>query len=794
MQGYEPLDISSLCNVGVDWVESEQRVPIPDWPPPAGDFPIGLHELHGIPFQIGQEGGTEPFVGFGLKGHREPVEIPIQRSVQWVIFAHRLLETHLHEGEMIGHEIAQYDFRFLDGKSTSVPIRERFEVSVVPTEWGQWPVLAVPDKADRLLARNEGRWGEFGFRLMDVDFVWPQWFVLWAWQNPFPTSELASVRIEPGDRPFIIAAITVSSLEEDPFGRGHRQPVIITVEDADQTTEEFDLSVLVDRGVSTYPYPLPYESEDQFLSDIFRGWGQAYSHRCDMSYIEIDARSSAMLRIKRGTGKERSVHWKDVVDTGTVEVSGTRIELVDKGKNWVHVTVLDEETEEPIPCRVHFRSPDGIPYQPYGHHNHLLSDKQTWNIDVGGDVRLGHVTYAYIDGKCQGWLPRGEVIVDVARGFEYEPVREAVNIDPDQRELILRLKRWVNMADNRWFSGDTHVHFLSTMGALLEGSGEGLDVVNLLQSQWGHHFSNTEDFIGHPVTIPGRNTVVYTSQENRQHILGHLILLGLKESIMPWCTGGADEAEMSGTLETTLCHWADECHEQDGTVIIPHFPVPNCEAAALIATGRADAVEMSWHDMYFHYEYYRYLNGGYKLPLVGGTDKMSAEVPVGINRTYVRLPEDEPFSYKSWCKHMREGHTFITTGPMLQLSVEGAQVGDTLRLSGDGGTLEVVAEAESILPIHTLEIIQEGKVVASAEEIRGARRLTLEAKIRVDHHSWLAARVGGPGYVESIRHFDMNRRGCYGAHLADLHCSGRRLVDVEYGDKSIYVNPASCWA
>ena len=29
---------------------------------------------------------------------------------------------------------------------------------------------------------------------------------------------------------------------------------------------------------------------------------------------------------------------------------------------------------------------------------------------------MGQISYAYIDGKCQGWLPRGEVIVDVARG------------------------------------------------------------------------------------------------------------------------------------------------------------------------------------------------------------------------------------------------------------------------------------------------------------------------------------------------------------------------------------------
>ena len=64
---------------------------------------------------------------------------------------------------------------------------------------------------------------------------------------------------------------------------------------------------------------------------------------------------------------------------------------------------------------------------------------------------------------------------------------------------------------------------------------------------------------------------------------------------MPWCTDGPSEAELGGTLETTMAHWADACHAQGGTVIIPHLPNPNGEPAALIATGRADAVEMIKH-------------------------------------------------------------------------------------------------------------------------------------------------------------------------------------------------------
>jgi hypothetical protein len=365
-------------------------------------------------------------------------------------------------------------------------------------------------------------------------------------------------------------------------------------------------------------------------------------------------------------------------------------------------------------------------------------------------------------------LPRGEVLVDVARGFEYEPLRTKVDIRPGQRELTLQLKRWTNMSAEGWFSGDTHVHFLSTLGAQLEAQGEDLNVVNLLQSQWGHLFTNLEDFLGRPVATADGRTIVYTSQENRQHILGHLILLGLQQPVMPWCSDGPEEAELGGTMETTLCHWADACHAQGGTVIIPHLPNPNCEPAALIATGRADAVEMLEHDMYYHIEYYRYLNGGYRLPLVGGTDKMTSDVPVGIYRTYVHIPPDEEFTYENWCKNLRLGRTFLSSGPILRFTVNGVQVGDTLYLSGNGGTVEVEAEAESILPIHTLEVVQEGDVVASAKEPDGARRLHLRAKLQVGRHTWLAARVSGPGYAQAMPHYDGWNRGIM-AHTSPIY-------------------------
>jgi hypothetical protein len=753
MSDYIPLDLSRWSTNDASTTSAEI----------AGQF--GQKVLRGLPFNISP-------IQFG-KEHNQLLEIPIESLARWVIVAHGLPNYFVLEGRSPGQVIANYHFYFQSEEPVVVPIRERFEIAFIPPHWdlhywGQPPFLAVPDRFDSLKPREAGRWEEIGFRQTEISSAWPERFFLWAWENPYPDREVSRLSIEPLGYAFQIGGVTLSSLAEHPFGCEPRRPVKITLTNPEQADQPFTLAVEVDRGVATYPYPLPRQDEELFLNDPLRGWGQEYSGHNSPAYAEIAALPSATLRLKSGENELAQARWGDVLEQGRAQTPAARIEVVEHGKNWVHVTVVDDETDQPIPCRVHFRSPEGIPYQPHGHHDHLLSDMNTWHLDVGGDLRLGHITYAYIDGKCQGWLPRGQVLVDVARGFEYQPLRTPVEIQPGQRELTLRLKRWANLNADRWFSGDTHVHFLSTTGAHLEAQGEDLNIVNLLQSQWGHLYTNTEDFVGRPVPTPDGRTIVYTSQENRQHLLGHLTLLGLKQPVMPWCSDGPDEAELGGGLETTLSHWADACHAQGGTVVIPHMPLPNGEPAALIAAGRADAVEMLIHAPYFHLEYYRYLNGGYRLPLVGGTDKMTADVPVGLYRTYVHIPPDEEFNYDNWCKYLRLGQTFLSSGPVLHFTVNGAQIGDTLHLPGNGGTVEIHAEARSIFPIHTLQIVQEGQVVDSVEEPHGTDRLSLKTHLSLNHHTWLSARVGGPGYDQAVPHFDGFRRGIM-AHTSPIY-------------------------
>lgn len=763
---YEPLPLHRYCNAGVELYrpdnlsrEGTYLQPLPPSPP------IGTQVFHGLPFQIGSENAEAPcFLGFGPDGLLDrPQSVPVGKTARHIIFAHAVLETQLWQGGPLGVEIAKYMFHYADGQSESVPIRERFEIGTIPLPWGQFPFLALPDQKHYLEDRYAGPWTRTGFRLTEVGWAIPQGYYLWAWENPRPEVPISEIEIQPGPQRFVLAAVTLSHLQEDPFPRQTRRPVTIHLKDRGKTDDP--LEVTVDRGVATYVYPLPKRPLDEIDTEM-AGFGAPSNEGGEPAYTEIAASPSATITVRSGEDALGNFNWGELERRGTLEESGVRLELVDPGRNWVRVRVTDSVTGEKLPCRIAFHSPEGIPYPPHGHHAPVFTNLDSWNVDIGGDLRLGQIAYAYIDGTCEGWLPRGRVLVDIACGYEYEPVRQWVEIEPGQQHLTLQLNRWIDMNAAGYYSGDTHVHFLSAQGAANEARAEGLNVVNLLQSQWGHLFTNTEEFTGRPHVSQDGQTIVYVSQENRQHMLGHISLLGLKTPVMPWASGGPSEGELGGGLEITLSHWADLAHAQGGTVILPHIPTPNGEPAALIATGRLDAVEMLDFLEFEHREYYRYLNAGYRLPLVGGTDKMSSNTPVGLYRTYARLEEGMAFDYDAWCRALRQGRTFLSGGPLLWLLVDGQEPGDEINI-GRGATLEIEATARSIFPIHSLQIIEQGRVVAETVSAGGSKTLKLKERLKFSGDSWLAARCAGPAYTARPHH-DARRRGIM-AHTSPVY-------------------------
>ncbi|MEE2659191.1 MAG: CehA/McbA family metallohydrolase [Candidatus Latescibacterota bacterium] len=774
---FAPLDLSGSLNAGTgNYALGGDRYLWPfggddtDATPLASSgFQSGECLFWGVPFHFAADDAERRFVIVSkAKGVDESVTIAVTATPRRILFAHACAPCNGHWATIDGASelLGAYRIRYADGSETEQPLRRRWEIHDTHVPWGHHPFLCrnsrnfhsvtVHDRAMPYGMAQVGTYDGYGTPKQPVpERPGHQGNDLMAWWvfdlESAPGTEIREIVLEAyGETPIVLGAITLCDEDSDPLAWPQRHTVAVTVGDSDEAP-----AVTMDRGVVVRQDEL-YQPAADFTTTDEAGWGVGGQRRRKGSHLEIHGSLKGKIQVDaEADGKQVAADfpWGEVLEEGVRTDGPVRIEVVGrKGIQWLHVKVEDEDTGEQVGCRVHFRSKQGVYLAPHGHQADV---NIAWFEDMGGDCKTNGVPYAYIDGTCQIELPVGTNYVEVVRGFEYEPTRQLIEIKHGQRHLTLKAKRLFDMKANGYYSGDTHVHFLSSQSSVLEAEGEDLNVVNLLASQWGRLFTSWEEFTGGLAPTSKENHLVYVSQENRQHVLGHISLLGLKDLVAPICTGGPNEDWVGGEIQVLMADWAEQCRAQGGLVIMPHMPSPDFENAANIVMGHADAAEMCWiwqGEQIGQGErgYYRWLNVGQKLPIVGGTDKMSNGRILGGSRTYARLADGEEFTYENWCKAVKCGNTFASTGAMIDLRVEGAEMGQEISLTGNGGTVEVEVTAFSAWPLSAVEIIVNGvpDVRETASE-QGQRSITFKHKLSTGKSCWVAARCWGPYYTDA---------------------------------------------
>lgn len=546
----------------------------------------------------------------------------------------------------------------------------------------------------------------------------------------------------------------------------------------------------IDLGTLGQVFALPDFDPQAWLAAPAPGLGESAKVNAGSRhlYVEVIASAGATLTLNDSqTGKQYAFDLSQIVPGKELDASegGGRIEVLDRGRQWVHCRVVDSESKRPTPVRLAFRSKEGRYLPPYGHRTEI---NDGWFQDYGADIKLMDTPFAYVDGIFQVELPPGEVYLEMTKGFEHQAVRRKLEIQPGQRDLTLEIPRFTNLRTKGWVTADTHTHFLSPSTAVLEAQAEGLNLINLLAAQWGDLFTNVGDLSQGPLLSTDRESMVWVGSENRQHILGHIGLEGVQGMpVFPMSADGPSEAYMGDPLWTSMAEWADACHQRQGLAVAVHFPYPTGEIAADIVLGKIDAVEI-WpqddpkvhlttveeFDGLRYRDWYHYLNCGYRLPAVAGTDKMGAYMPAGANRVYAYLGQEE-FNYPNFAKAVRAGNTFATSGPLLMFHADGHAPGSEISVGPGGGTIEVIADAQCFVPIHRLEVIFNGRVVASHDEPSGARTMHLADKVKVDGPGWLAARCSSQSGPTTSWRFKI------AAHTSPVYVNvpGRGLFSAE---------------
>ena len=654
--------------------------------------------------------------------------------------------------ESVGQHLANAIFVYEDGSTKTVPIRRRFEVNSPSIPWGHHSFHAKPHRMDAArkltdpLSDGTG-WGNL--QTIVTGNGYPSGPMIWitALQNPDPSKTIKELRFESAsDDSFVLCGMTLFQGKGNPIRHERLSLYRITLPEA--TGEDKDRwKVGVDLGVVARTYVLPEFNSGDWLAAPDKGLGERSKplNAARHLYTEVTSSPEAQLQLIDAKAPPPPYYFDLAKVTPGQELesqpAGARIQILEEHKAWVHGEVADAATGKPTPVRIAFRSKEGRYIPPYGHRTEI---NDGWFQDYGADVKLMDTSFAYVDGTFQVELPTGDVFVEITKGFEYEPVRRKLTIAPGQRELKLEIGRHIDLRSKGWVTADTHTHFLSPSTAVLEGQAEGVNLVSLLAAQWGDLFTNVGDLPFGPLVSKDGETRVEVNTENRQHLLGHLGMVGGHGApLFPMSSSGPSESFLGDPLRTSMADWADRQRARGGLVVAVHFPYPTAELAADIALGKIDAVELYPYGEHFNtlrfYDWYRYLNCGYRLPCVGGTDKMGAYIAVGANRTYAYLGQQE-FNFENWAKAVRGGNTFMTTGPLLQLRADGHAPGEEITIGAGGATVEVEVEVRSHVPFHRVEFVWNGKAMAGHEDTAGRREFVLTEKIRVDTPGWIAAR------------------------------------------------------
>ncbi|CAN5732798.1 hypothetical protein BH24CHL4_BH24CHL4_17140 [soil metagenome] len=760
---FQTLDISSAFNADRDQLSGGLTPSTEANATSSGAF--GQQTYRGIPFALGHE--NQPNVIVVEPGSSSTIHTgPIRAT--YLLFLHAVEDQPAAPvgglgavgefqgtsvgGNDLGDHVADYELEYEDGSSAVMPIIRRLAIQQRHIGWGASPFAAIPavshtlkqTATERFLQGMvaDDRYGRSETRVEADRTSTGEHLWIYALPNPNPDKLTCAIALNGGEQRVAVYGITATLLDEHPLRAGVRQKALLTLPgdvhlnaicELDVSGAAPDLAIdlgdlISARAVIVYDEPRWQGSEADVQPDM----------ASDRVIVEYTAHPEGILQIR--TAGE----WQKVAE----------IEPIVPANRPVTIRVVDGRTGQPVPVRLHLHGEAGEYLPPRGYHRKVNTG---WFEDNYGEFANGHNQYCYITGECIADLPLGTVFVEITRGYEITPIRTSFEVTPETSEIEFTLDRQLQWRDKGWVTADTHVHFLSPQTALLEGSAEGVNVVNLLASQWGEMFSNVSDFDG-LTTFGARDFggdgefLVRIGTENRQQVLGHISLLGYAgPMIHPLATGGPSESALGDPLDSTMAEWAQRCIEQGGLVVMPHMPNPQAENAADIVLDLVHAIEMMTFNPYDAqispyglFDWYRYLNLGYHLPVVGGSDKMSAASLLGGVRTYAHLGDTE-LTYQHWMDAVRRGNTFATVGPLIDFAVNGHAPGSRIELSGNGGTVDVAWRVESVrVPVERVELIRGGQVV---EDVIVGGLLQTEGSISlpVSESTWLALRVRG-GY------------------------------------------------
>jgi hypothetical protein len=440
----------------------------------------------------------------------------------------------------------------------------------------------------------------------------------------------------------------------------------------------------------------------------------------------------------------------------------------------VRLEVVDASTGRAIPSRVSIRGDDGAWYFPEVTTPAASSIPYRKKAIGRPEIVEMHATLSAHPFVVR--LPAGRYALTAERGKEYHPEQIAFTVGDSPPALVVRLRRWIDMAARGWYAGDTHTHrTLAELPNVMQA--EDLNVafplLDWVREAFVPPIERREASFRDPgaatIRVDDRHLIVPRNTEyeifsvaGKGHTLGAFFVINHKTPLdlgVPPVKPVAERAHREGALiELDKHNWPWSM------ALVPVMPVDLFElsnnhvwqtefAFGDFGEAPADAMrierdskgftERGWIDFGFQ-NYYALLNCGFRLRPTAGTASGVHPVPLGFGRVYVHL--DGPLDAEAWLKGLDAGRSFVTTGPMLFATLNGLESGRPIRQAeATPPPSRVAGLAESRNPLDRIEIVKNAEVAktlppANQKTVRGSYESPFDTEVAIDGTSWVAVR------------------------------------------------------
>jgi len=569
-------------------------------------------------------------------------------------------------------------------------------------------------------------------------------------------SEARLKEVIPWSMPHIAESYSLSYAELGPGGGGNRVSLWMrSVEnqlcatgallgfDVDDTYA-FD----IDESVQlTLTYAPAYTGSFAVQWDANGGGGYG---RKEVEVESGDSLRQVTLTLERARFAGQGAHGIDIAIQGRdglaicgIEIARSETTIAPQSFGQIQLQILDEATGRSVPARVGLYDETGR--LPLPSENALLV--QRFSDDVrrlrANDNAFWPSTNRqvfYVDGNYEASVPVGTYEVVVARGMEYHAHRSQIEILPGETTTLdIELSRYADLASRGWYSGDGHVHIgrdqVDDLVTWAFAAAEDVRVTNLLQMGNLARTHFTQPAWGEAGRFMRDGYVVLSGQEDPRTVQhGHTIHHNLQEPIHLPTDNYFNYQEAF-----------ERANEQGGVSGYAHHGQlfnGRRGLAVDVPFGLVDFIEVLQNGRLGVEPWYDYLNLGYKILPVAGSDYPYMDLP-GVVRNYVKV--DGEFTVDAYFEAFGEGNTYVTNGPFIEMSVNGQPMGSELSVDR-GEMIEIIAHAElnpEVDALSHLELVVHGEVVATVEAAPGESRVTLRTEISADYSQWIAIRAWG---------------------------------------------------